>query len=465
MESSRIIISHLLPCAEYSANNAFNYNGNNGNLNNNNKNNTNSCRAVLELGEPNNADLESFPIPLSEVYRMYRKTRRHKASKPSHLIFRLNYPRELRRICYEINTMTYTPSTSIAFIVTKPKWREVIAADFRDRVAQTILVQELLPYLEAYEHPHSYSCRVGKGCLAAVQRLQELNAKYKDGVVCFTDLANFFMSIDVDFWIPKLLKFMDDRMPKGDRTEVFKRLAKAIYYHRSQDHCIRKSPLWMWDELPKRKSLFHSTTGLPIGNVTSQTLANFITTEILYFVEAIGFEFAFYTDDRGDFMTKEDKPRYLAYLPIISQYVWDNCHLKVHPHKMYMQDVTKGFNAFGFRIKGNNITPSKRLVHHFKRLVGYLHLLVEEDARNLYLYREEARNRLNSYLGLLCHSHSYNLRKQAIVNLQNSKWKEVLNFGVGYHKVSIKPSKTRLMYFRRMNRMRLREQTLILHTI
>ena len=76
MESSRIIISHLLPCAEYSANNAFNYNGNNGNLNNNNKNNTNSCRAVLELGEPNNANLEIL-LDASEYYMIQRKEAEH----------------------------------------------------------------------------------------------------------------------------------------------------------------------------------------------------------------------------------------------------------------------------------------------------------------------------------------------------------------------------------------------------
>ena len=49
MICSRINISHLLPCAEYSANNSFNYNGNNGKLNNNNKNNTYSVRPVLAL--------------------------------------------------------------------------------------------------------------------------------------------------------------------------------------------------------------------------------------------------------------------------------------------------------------------------------------------------------------------------------------------------------------------------------
>ena len=49
MVGSRVIISHFMPSAEYSANNYYNYNGNNGNLNNNNKNNTLRARPVLAL--------------------------------------------------------------------------------------------------------------------------------------------------------------------------------------------------------------------------------------------------------------------------------------------------------------------------------------------------------------------------------------------------------------------------------
>lgn len=171
MVCSRINISHLLPCAEYSANNSFNYNGNNGKLNNNNKNNTYSVRPVLELGRLQTY-FEDCPFPLSEIYDIYRITKKHKASKPSHLLFQLYYPQYLRSLWQDINNCHYRPSSSIAFIITKPKVREVIAADFRDRVVQNLLVQEMLPSLEEYEHPHSYSCRKGKGCLAAVQRLQ-----------------------------------------------------------------------------------------------------------------------------------------------------------------------------------------------------------------------------------------------------------------------------------------------------
>lgn len=453
MESSRINISHILPCAENSANNSFNYNGNNGKLNNNNKNNTNSCRGLLELGGLH-TDLESLPFPLSEFYSVYRKTKKNKASKPSHLIFQLDYPAHLRRLCLEVNGMTYCPSTSIAFVITKPKIREVIAADFGDRVVQTLLVQEMLPFLEEYEHPHSYSCRVGKGCLAAVQRLQELNAKYRDGYVCFVDLANHFMSVDTEFWTPRVQDFIDEHYEAGDRCEILKYVAAAIYHHRPQDDCIRKSPMWMWASIPPQKSLFHSETGVPIGNVTSQTLSNLITTGYLRMVEEAGFEFAFYTDDNGIFT--HDKEKLLAYLPIFKDYLWKEARLHLHPQKFYLQDCRKGFNAFGFRIKGNNITPSKRIVHNFKRLVDYLLLLAEDDVRNIYLYRDKAQARINSYLGLLGWSHSYNLRKAQMIRLQNSKWRQVFLFGTQFHKVVIKLAKTRRAYFLRQNRIRKR---------
>lgn len=451
--SSRFTISRLLPCAEYSANNAFNYNGNNGNLNNNNKNNTYSSRALLELGELK-ASLEGLPFPLSEFYDVYRQTKKNKGRKPSHLLFQLDYPRELRRICREVNGYDYQPSTSIAFIITKPRVREVIAADFRDRIVQTLLVREILPELEKYEHPHSYSCRVGKGCLAAVQRLQELNDKYRDGYVCFVDLANHFMSIDTDFWTPKVQDFIDEHYEAGERCEILKYLADRIYRHRPQDDCIRKSPLWMWEMLPKRKSLFYSETGVPIGNVTSQTLSNFITTGYLKYLEAAGFEFAFYTDDAGIFT--RDKDRLLSYLPLVRNYLWEEAHLKLHPDKVYIQEVRKGFNAFGFRIKGNNITPSKRIAHNFERLVDFLLTLAQKDVRNLYRYRQKAMERLNSYLALLKWSRSFNIRRKQLIRLQHSKWSQILRFPAGFGKVTIRPSKTRREYFLRLNRIRKR---------
>lgn len=454
MVSSRAIISHFMPSAEYSANNYYNYNGNNGNLNNNNKNNTLRARPVLELRRllP---DFEALPFPLSEFYDTYRTTRRHKTSKPSHLVFAQCRWLQLANLCYEVYANEYQPTRSIAFIITRPKPREVIAADFRDRVVQTLLVVELLPHLEQYEHPHSYSCRVGKGSLAAVQRFKELNDKYQGGYVCFLDFANHFMSIDTRIWAPRLQTFIDEHYDEGEeRKALLKRIADIIYYHRPQDNCIKMSPESDWVLIPERKSLFHSEVGLPIGNVTSQMLSNFITTEYLYKLEAEGFEFGFYTDDTGIFTY--DKERLLALIPRLRTYLKDECGITLHPDKVYFQHLSKGFNALGFRIKGDNITPSKRIVHNF-------HLLIDNIGHKIYRHCGRARQRLNSYLGLLGKSHSYNIRKAGMSQLQQGGWSRTLRFPAGYNRVEIKSYCTQEACYLRQNRIRRKQQLNIIN--
>ena len=43
------------------------------------------------------------------------------------------------KLCEEINTGTYQPGRSIAFVVDKPVIREIFAADFSDRVVHSTL--------------------------------------------------------------------------------------------------------------------------------------------------------------------------------------------------------------------------------------------------------------------------------------------------------------------------------------
>ncbi len=66
--------------------------------------------------------------------------------------------------------------------------------------------------------------------------------------------------------------------------------------------------------------------------------------------------------------------------------------------------------------------------------------------------------RLNSYLGLLRWSHSYNLRKAQMMRLQASKWAQIFRFPVGYEKVEIKASKSKIEHYRRLNRVRHKQQ-------
>ena len=66
------------------------------------------------------------------LFEAFQICKIHKASSPSYIKYFPDYQRDLLRLADEINARTYRPSTSIAFVVTKPKLREVFAAGFRD---------------------------------------------------------------------------------------------------------------------------------------------------------------------------------------------------------------------------------------------------------------------------------------------------------------------------------------------
>ena len=67
---------------------------------------------------------------------------------------------------------TYKPGRSIAFVIEKPKIREIFAADFRDRVVHHLLCNYLIPIFEKNFIFDSFACREKKGTHRAMFRLK-----------------------------------------------------------------------------------------------------------------------------------------------------------------------------------------------------------------------------------------------------------------------------------------------------
>lgn len=64
-------------------------------------------------------------------------------------MYRLIWHEDLLDLAREVYERTYRPTTSTCFIVTRPKLREVFAANFRDRIVQHWLCLRLEPLFEA----------------------------------------------------------------------------------------------------------------------------------------------------------------------------------------------------------------------------------------------------------------------------------------------------------------------------
>ena len=447
--------------SENSGNNAWNYNSDNGNLNNNNKMNSNGVRGAFEF-DCEEMMSEQFVSFYAKYLDYYRETRKHKRGKHSQLIFECNLQDYLLPLCWDIYKRQYIPKPSNCFVVTNPTYREVIAAWFGDRIPQTRVVRQLMPLLDRYFfHPDSYSCRVGKGSLRAAEqviwhcRMQSNFYRIPLWIYKF-DLRNFFMSIDMKIFFKEFAKLVNEFVvDENDRDEILY-LGRIIYLSYSQEHCIMKSHPELRKHIAEGKTLIGKTNnvGLPIGNITSQMLSLIVTTFILRMLVDFGLKFAHYTDDNCG--VTRDKESFLKFMRWLANELQQRYGLTIHPHKFHLQYYKKPVNFLGYKIMyGSYLAPGNRLAHNFKWKIECYIRKAELYTDFIYWRKEQFSCTLCSYLGLLKHTASYNLRREQIQKVIDSRWSIVFDFDTeNYYKVSIKKDYTEMAYRLRKNKQR-----------
>ena len=107
----------------------------------------------------------------SSLYRHYLACRKNKRGTLNALKFELDAENQLYQLSLELQTKSYHPSQAVCFVLERPKLREIIAADFRDRVVHYVLVEHLERIYEPKFIHDSYACRKNKGVHKAVDRL------------------------------------------------------------------------------------------------------------------------------------------------------------------------------------------------------------------------------------------------------------------------------------------------------
>jgi hypothetical protein len=100
-----------------------------------------------------------------------------------------------------LQNLCWQPTPPIAFVVTKPKAREVYAAQFEDRVIHHLLINELEVLLDSQFIFDAASNRKNKGTHFAVNRLQKIDAK-----IC-VKLGNpqYFNKVPTHKWLTELV--------------------------------------------------------------------------------------------------------------------------------------------------------------------------------------------------------------------------------------------------------------------
>src|SRR3712207_2962069 len=149
-----------------------------------------------------------------DLLRAYEDASRHKKNSPGRMRFELRFEEELDELARSILDGTYVIRPCVCFVVSEPVMREVVAADFRDRVVHHYIHSYMNPFLERLLIHDCYSCREGKGTHFGVNRLEHhirscSQNRIRECHVLQLDIKGYFMHIDRGILLDKAYRLME----------------------------------------------------------------------------------------------------------------------------------------------------------------------------------------------------------------------------------------------------------------
>jgi hypothetical protein len=246
------------------------------------------------------------------------------------------------------------------------------------------------------------------------------------------------MSINRGLLFEKLNKFIIEKYHKLDQFLIID-LCRKVIYHDPVNHCIIKGNKSDWDNLPRDKSLFYTpdNCGLPIGNLTSQVFANFYMNSFDHFIKH-NLKIRYYGRYVDDFVIIHLVKEYLkSIIPIIREYLYSNLGLVLHPNKIYLQHYSKSLSYLGTVINSNRIYIGNRTKGNFYQAIQ-IHNETADHHKPDKSEIKSFQSSINSYLGIMKHYKTFNIRKKMLFNILSERLKKLFRTNIKLEKVIIK---------------------------
>ena len=275
----------------------------------------------------------------------------------------------------ELAAGTYKHGAYKHFRISDPKPRDIHKAMARDRVVHHALHRILYPFFDRTFIADSYSCRKGKGTHRAMNRFRQFafrvsrnNKKTCHILKC--DIRKFFASIDHTILMSIIRHYISDR-------RTLQLIAGIV-------------------------GSFNSgtlSTGLPLGNLTSQLLVNVYMNEFDQFAKHT-LKAKYYIRYADDFVVlSHDKQLLESMRRRIAIFLHEQLKLELHPDKVFIKTFASGVDFLGWvhfpRHRVLRTTTKRRML---KRATG-----LEEDNQIV-----------QSYVGLLGHGNAKKLRQKML---------------------------------------------------
>jgi retron-type reverse transcriptase len=319
------------------------------------------------------------------------KARRGKRSNAVVARFHHNLEGELFRLQGELLDGSYAPGPYRTFTVVDTKRRYISAAPYRDRIVHHAVCNIVEPIFDRSFIHDSYASRSGKGTHAAIDRLTRF-MRHNDYVLkC--DLRKYFPSIDHEILketvrrkigCRQTLRLIDTIIDHSNPQE------EIIDYHAGDD---------LFTPIQRRR-------GLPIGNQTSQFLANvYLNPFDHYVIEQLGCRsYIRYVDDMV--VLGDDKGWLWDVRDAMADYLSTRLRLRLHDRKQYVLPVTAGPDFLGLRVFPEHRRLRRVSAMSFARRLRWM----RERYAAGEIQIKEVRQRIAAWLGHASNADTHGLR-------------------------------------------------------
>jgi len=333
----------------------------------------------------------------ANLHAAARRAQRAKRYRPAVLAFNARLEAELFALQEELQTFSYRPRPFVRFEIFEPKRRLIAAAAYRDRVVHHALCAVIVPPLERGFLPTSYANRTGYGSHRAMRQFERCRQVFP--WVFQADLRLYFPSIDHQHLLNQLRQLI---VCPGTLW-----LLETILAHGAETTPTLEP--FPGDTLLTPLERSH---GLPIGNLTSQFLANLHLNDFDHRIASLRGVASYlrYVDDFALFA--HDRPSLERAQGRIEAEL-EALRLRLHPIKSQMRRCRDGTSFVGFHLLSGRIRVRNHTLRRGRRRLRAVAAAVA--AGNL--APDQARQRLISWNAHLAHGHTWRLRRQAFAPL------------------------------------------------
>ena len=328
------------------------------------------------------------------ILSSFNKAKKGKSKKDYVIRFESDLQRNLENLQNDLINKTYFPSSMKKFIIRDPKTRIINASIFRDRIVHHAIINILDPIYEKIFIYDSFASRKKKGSQEAIKRFEffmrkvssngkivknGLNNNSIRGYVLKADFRHYFDSVNHEILINILRKKIND-----------------------------EDLIWLIKIVLDNFEISEGT-GMPLGNYTSQFLANVYLNELDYYIKHV-LKAKYYIRYVDDFVIlHKNKKRLEYFLNHINNFL-PCLKIKLHPDKTEILPLRNGITFLGYRIFYHCRLLRRRNIKHFlKKLEKNISLF-----KNKEISKEQLESRINGWMGYAKFGNTFNFKEKVV---------------------------------------------------